>query len=343
MSTSDQEMQKAGEGAKRRSIFTPRTQRLLSIGFVAILLICAAVAPFRLSGYWVRVLTGMFMYAALASSLNIILGYTGYADFGNIVYFGMGAYVTGVLMVTWRVPLPLAMLAGGLFCSLFAIIIGLPILRLKGNYFAIATLGLSQAMREIVRNMRITGGGMGLSLPLLRVDPRVFNLIVYFMMLGILAGVVIISYVVSHSRFGYGLRAIKADENGAAVMGIDTTKWKVRAWAITAFCTGIVGGAYAFWFVYFTPPDVFEILMSTKYLVMVYLGGIGTVAGPVIGAFLLEFISDYVWGRFLQIHVGVLGAAIVLIVLFMPKGFIHMVRSRILPLLTRAGAHEERS
>jgi len=343
MSKNDQEMQKAGGGTKRQSFFPPRTQRILNVGVLAVLLICAIVAPFRVTGYWVRVLTGMFMYAALASSLNIILGYTGYADFGNIVYFGMGAYVTGVLMVRLHVPLPLAMLAGGLFCSLFAAVIGLPILRLKGNYFAIATLGLSQAMREIVRNMSITGGGMGLSLPLLRVAPKTFNLIVYFMMFGIMAGVVIISYLVSHSRFGYGLRAIKADENGAAVMGIDTTQWKIRAWAITAFCTGIVGGAYAFWFVYFTPPDVFEILISTKYLVMVYLGGIGTVWGPVIGAFLLSLLSDYVWGRFAGIHVGVLGAAIVLIVLFMPKGFMHMVRTRILPLVSRMGAGPERS
>jgi branched-chain amino acid transport system permease protein len=285
----------------------------------------------------------MFMYAALASSLNIIMGYTGYADFGNIVYFGIGAYTTGILVKLVGLPLPLAMVLGAALCALFAAVLGLPILRLRGNYFAIATLGLSQAVRELVKNMSFTGGGAGFSLPMLRLDPRTFNTIVYFMMLGLLLLNVVISYLVSRSRFGYGLRALKADEQGASVMGIDTTRHKIMAWALSAFMTGLVGGAYAFWFVYFTADEVFNILVSVKYLVMTYLGGIGTVLGPVIGAFLLEYLSDYVWGRFMELHLGVLGLTIILIVLFMPRGFLYMVRTKVRPLLARVLSRSERS
>jgi branched-chain amino acid transport system permease protein len=162
-------------------------------------------------------------------------------------------------------------------------------------------------------------------------------------MFGLMIANIVISYLVSRSRFGYGIRAIRADEQGASVMGIDATRHKIMAWALSAFMTGLVGGAYAFWFVYFTPDDVFNILVSVKYLVMTYLGGIGTVLGPVLGAFLLEYVSDFVWSRFQGIHLGVLGAAVILIVLFMPRGFLHMVRTRVRPLLSRILARAERS
>ena len=342
MGESDQVIQQATEAAAHGRPPTLRTGRVVKVAVAALLLICSILAPFTLSGYWVRVLTGMFMFAALASSLNIILGYTGYADFGNVVYFGIGAYTTGILMTRASMPLPLAMLAGSVVCALFATVLGLPILRLRGHYFAIATLGVTEATREIVRNMSITGGGVGLSLPLLRISPRMFNTLIYFMMLVLMISYIAISYIVSRSRFGYALRAIKADEEGAAVTGIDTTRYKIMAWALSAFCTGLVGGAYAFWFVYFTPSDVFNVLTSVKYLVMVFLGGIGTVWGPVIGAFLLEFISDYIWGRFLEIHLGVLGAAVIIIVLFMPRGFVYMMRTKLPALISRIVAREGR-
>jgi len=342
-------MEKDGQARQQTTMAThrlslgPRGEQVAKVAVVALLAIAAIVAPFTLSGFWVRLLTGMFMYAALASSLNITLGYTGYADFGNVVYFGIGAYTTGILTKVAHLPLPLSMLAGGVAGALFATILGPPILRLRGNYFAIATMGISQAALEIVRNLRITGGSAGFSLFLVRMEPRMFNMLTYFIMFALMVSHIIISYLVLHSRFGYGLRAIKADENGAAVMGIDTTRYKTMAWALSAFCTGLVGGAYAFWFFYFTPADVFNTLISVKYFVMIYLGGIGTVWGPVIGAFLLELVSDFVWGRFLGIHLGVLGAVIVLIVLFMPKGFIHMVRTRVLPLVSRFATRQEGS
>jgi branched-chain amino acid transport system permease protein len=336
-------IQQTTEATVRRSQLSLPDNPIFKLAAAGVLLILAAVVPFVLRGYWVRLITGMLMYAALASSLNIIMGYTGYADFGNIVFFGIGAYVTAILIKEAGLPFLLAMPVGGLVCSLFTVLLGLPILRLRGSYFAIASMGLSQAMRELVRNIGITGGGTGYSVPMLRLEPRTFNMLIYFLMFGLMAISVGVSYLVLRSRFGYGLRAIRADEEGASVMGIDTTRHKVMAWSLSGFLTGMVGGAYALWFVYFTPDDVFNILVSVKYLVMVYLGGVGTVAGPVIGAFLLEYVSDYIWSRFLELHLGVLGLTIILIVLFMPRGFLHMVRTQARPLLSRILARAERS
>ncbi len=339
----DGPLQQATKGTIGQSLEALLASPKVRLVLGAVLLALAAIVPFVLTGYWVRLITGMFMYAALASSLNIIMGYAGYADFGNIVFFGIGAYTTAILMKEMGVPFLLAMPIGGLVCSAFTVLLGLPILRLRGSYFAIASMGLSQAMRELVRNLGITGGGVGYSVPMLRVEPRVFNMLIYFLMFGLMALSVLVSYLVLRSKFGHGLRAIRADEEGASVMGIDTTKHKIMAWALSAFLTGLVGGAYGLWFVYITPDDVFNILVSVKYLVMTYLGGIGTVAGPVIGAFLLEYVSDYIWSRFLEIHLGVLGLAIILIVLFMPRGFLHMVRTRLRPMVSRILARGERS
>jgi branched-chain amino acid transport system permease protein len=317
-------------------------RRIVTGVVIAALFLAAAAGPFVLTGYWVRVLSSVWMYAALASSLNIIVGYAGYADFGNIVYFGIGAYTTGILMRA-GVPLPLAMLAGGVLCAVFAALLGLPILRLRGNYFAIATFGVTLAVRELSRNMSITGGGVGMSVPILRVEPKVFNGLIYAIMFVLMAAVVTISYIVSRRRFGYGLRAIKADETGAAVMGIDTTRHKMMAWSLSALCTGTVGGAYAFWITYFSPPDVFNTVNSLKYLVMIYLGGVGTVLGPVVGALVLELVSNYVWGEFLGYHLGVLGAAVIMIVLFMPRGLLAVVRTKLVPAISRVTSQLRRS
>jgi branched-chain amino acid transport system permease protein len=299
---------------------------------LAALIIFFAVFPFWASGYWVRVFTSVFMYAAMATSLNIILGYTGYADFGNVVFFGVGAYTTGVLMTLLSVPLPLAILAGGLLSALYATLLGLPILRLRGHYFAIATIGVMDATREIISNMDpITGGGTGLSLPLPDLGPEQFFTAIYFTMFGLMIIYMALSALIRRSRFGYGLRAIRADEEAAAIAGIPTTRYKVMAWATSAFMTGIVGGVFAYWFSYIEPPDVFNIMTAVKYMIMVLLGGVGTVFGPVIGAFFLELISELVWGQFLELHLGVLGFIIIVVVIFIPKGIMALARGGFKP------------
>jgi branched-chain amino acid transport system permease protein len=295
---------------------------LLLLGLVGAGLVAL---PWLTSAYWVRVFTMVFMFAALAQSLNVIAGFAGYADFGNGVYFGVGAYATGFLMQQ-NLPPPLAVLVGALLAVLIAALLGLPILRLKGHYFAIATIGVMEGVRELVTNMGFLGGGQGLNVPIIRMSPAQFSILIYFIMLGLMVGYTGLVLVLSRSSLGYGLRAIKGDEQAAAVMGIDTTRYKVIAWCLSAACTAVVGGVYAIWSGFIEPGVAFDIVRGTEYFMMMLLGGAGTVFGPILGAFILQLIGNFIWSQFLHGHLAILGAVIVLIAIFLPGGLINAFR-----------------
>lgn len=294
----------------------------------AAVLAVTLVLPWVASGYWVRVLSGVFMFGALAQSLNVIAGFTGYADFGNVVFFGLGAYTTAALMTRAGWPFLPAWALGGCLAAAAAGVLGLPLLRLRGHYFAIATIGVLEAVREITSNVAFFGGGMGITLPVFAGAPEAFYRVIYYMLFATLAACTAVAWWLARSRFGYALRAIKADEEAAAVMGIHTTRYKVLAWALSALCSGLVGGIYAYWLKYIEPPFVFDILISVKYWIMMLLGGAGTVLGPLAGAVILEFLSVFIWGQFLRGHMLILGVVISLVILFMPTGFMELVRLR---------------
>ncbi|MDP3767868.1 MAG: branched-chain amino acid ABC transporter permease, partial [Dehalococcoidia bacterium] len=311
-------------GAFAGSSLRARLPYLLAALVLAVFL----VLPWGLSGYWVRVFSSIFMYAALAQSINFMAGFTGYADFGNVVFFGIGAYTTTLLMTRAEVPFVVAFLAGGCVASLAAAVLGLPLLRLRGHYFAIATLGVLEAVREITTNVAFFGGGMGITLPVFAEAPEPFFRLIYYAMLAAVCAYTGIAWWFTRSRFGYALRTIKSDEEAAGVIGIAATRYKVTVWAISAGCTGLVGGIYAYWLKYIEPPFVFDIMISIKAWIMMLLGGAGTLLGPIAGAFLLELLSVFIWGQFLRGHMLILGAVIMLVVLFMPAGFMDLVRQR---------------
>ena len=295
---------------------------------VPLLVVAAALVglPFVTSGFWVRVFTSVFMMAALAQSLNLIAGFAGYADFGNVLYFGVGAYTSAFLM-SKGLPFPLAALAGMALAALIATSVGLPILRLRGHYFAIATIGVMEGVRELVVNMDFVGGGSGFNVPLIRLPPAQFSMLIYFGMFGLMLLYSGLAYSLSRSSLGYGLRAIKADEQAAAVMGINTTLFKVMAWVMSACCTALVGAVYAIWQGFLEPGETFSIVRATEYFIMMLLGGPGTVLGPLVGAFILEIMRVLVWERLLFGHQLVVGAVIVLVVLFVPNGLVNTVRN----------------
>lgn len=297
----------------------------LRIGGLVLLVALLAALPFVLSGFWVRVFTSVFMMAALAQSVNYMAGFTGYADFGNVLYFGIGAYTTGFLM-TRDLPYPVAALVGVVLAALIAASLGLPILRLRGHYFAIATIGVMEGARELVVNMGFLGGGSGLNVPIIRMPPQQFSLLIYYLMFGLMALYTAMAFVLSRSSLGYGLRAIKADEQAAAVMGINTTRFKVIAWVMSASCSSLVGSVYAIWNGFLEPSTAFDVIRSTEYFIMMLLGGAGTVAGPVIGSFILELMRVLVWERLLVGHQAVVGAVIILVVLFIPGGLVSTLR-----------------
>ena len=300
-------------------------------------LAAALVFPAVATGYWVRVFSNIFMFAAMAQSLNIMAGFAGYADFGNPVFFGVGAYGTALLTTKAGLPVVPAVITGALLAAALASLMGLPLLRLRGHYFAIATIGVLEGTREVVANAPILGGGLGITLPLFPAPPEVFYRIIYYIMFGLMLGYTGVARWLSRSKFGYALRAIKADEEAAAVMGVATTRYKVRAWLLSAFCSGMVGGVYAYWVNFIEPPIVFDIMTSVKVWLIMLLGGAGTVLGPLAGSAILELLQAIIWGRFQRGHMLILGAVIVLVVLFMPAGFVDLVRKRFSPRLVLAG------
>ncbi len=296
---------------------------------LVILTLMFMALPFFVSGFWVRLVTSIFMFAILSSALNIIAGFTGYAAFGNMIFFGVGAYTTAVVMNKLKFPFFSAMILSGLVAVLFAIVLGLLLLRLKGHYFALATLGAAEAMHQLVNNLTdLTGGGQGISLPQMKGSPFVLNLFFYFLMFLLLVIITVLVWRLSRNRLGYAFKAIRANEEAASVMGIDTTYYKIYAWSLSGLFTGFTGAIYAYWFTYIDPPTVFDVMMVVKMFVIILIGGAGTVFGPIIGAFILETISELVWAKFINLHLGILGTIIILVVLFMPNGIIDLVTNK---------------
>ena len=275
--------------------------------------------------YTLRLGTIFAMYAILALSWNFIGGMAGYPSFATAAFFGLGSYVSGMLEGK-GLPMPLAWAIAGLAAALFAAVIGLAILHLKGHYFAIASLALAEVLRELVNSSEFTGGGMGLNLPVPGWSVQLQAQLFFSAMLVVGAATAAAAILVARSRLGFALRCIQQNEDAAVMLGIDARVCKTAAFALSAVSVGIAGAIYASWVRYIEPGDVFDILLAVKPLVMALLGGIGTLFGPVIGAAVFLALEELVWRTFLTVHAGVLGALIVVLVLFMPGGIAGMRR-----------------
>lgn len=308
----------------RRAVLGARAiDRVLLISALVSLPILLLV-PLAANGYWFNLLTNLFIFATLASAWNIIGGYTGYAAFGNVAFYGGGAYVTAILMTRAGWPFLAAMLAGGALMAAYGALIGIPVLRLKGHYFAIATLGTAIVTREICNNWELTGASRPINLPVVN-DPNLF----YYTALGLLVVAVVTAYAVANSKLGYGLVAIRENEEAAVSLGINATRFKVLAFAINAALCGLAGGVYAYWHVTIDPPTVFSLDNNVRLIIMAVLGGIGTPLGPVIGAALLTGIQETLWSRFTDLHSILFGLAIIVVVLVMPRGVVYLIRQRV--------------
>ncbi len=295
------------------------------------LLLFAVIALLPLTGdsYWLRLGTTMLMYGVLAVSWNFIGGMAGYPSFASAAFFGLGAY-SGAVAQKLGVPPELAWGIAGLAALLFAAALGVALLRLRGHYFAIASLVVAEVLRELVNAATdLTGGGMGLNLPV----PRMASIeaqatFFFYAMLALTALAFTAQLLVTHARLGFGLRCIQQNESAADMLGVNTTLYKVAAFMLSGVFVGVAGAIYASWVHYIEPPDVFDVLYSVKAIVMVLLGGAGSVFGPLFGAALFLSLEELVWRNYLQVHTGVLGLLIVLLVVFLPKGLFSLARSR---------------
>ncbi len=291
--------------------------------FIILILALTIIFPLITSNnFLIRFVTDILIFAILASSWNIIGGYTGYASFGNVVFFGTGAYSTAIVMNITGAPFFISLIAGGLVSAFLALMIGLPILRLKGHYFAIATLGVAEAMKALVQNLDITEGNSGLYLPPPDMSINGIYRYFFYITLGVLIVLLVSTWLIFKKRIGFNIKAIRENEDSANSMGINTTRYKSIAFMISGFFTGLAGSIYAFQQGFIKPEPVFSILITIKMIVMSVFGGLGTLFGPLIGAITIEVISEILSNYFLIAHTLFLGIIIILMTLFAPRGML---------------------
>ena len=301
--------------------------------------------PLLADKLWFRIATITAMFVVMATAWNIIGGLVGYAAFGNVAFFGIGAYTTGMLIAKAKWPFLLALPFAPIAAAIFAALVGLPLLRLRGHYFAVASLGVGVAVGELVQNLDyggqpLFGGASGLFLPIFSIDNR--GLFFFYLMVGAAAIAIGVTWLVLRSRFGYGLIAIRENEEAAAVMGVNTTAYKVAAFALAAALTGLAGGIFSQWNVFINQDNTFPIEYNVQMILMAMAGGTGTVFGPAAGAILLQLLIQFLGGS-LPITLDlpfvpsdarpvlaqiILGLLLMLVVIFAPRGVIDFFGGR---------------
>lgn len=264
--------------------------------------------------------------AILAQGWNVIGGFTGYASFGNAVFFGLGAYGVGIAMVQWGLSFGTGMLFGVMMAVIFALLLGIPVLRLKGHYFAIATLALSQVIAAIISNIDLAGANQGLPfLSFLELSFISTEVAFYEMALMVLAFATAVIFWLKRSRLGFGLIAIRENEDGAAAMGVNTTLYKVIALTLAGVFSALAGGIYAYKMAYIDPDQVFNASWNVKMIIMAVFGGAGTVFGPIFGSITLSAISDILASVLTNVAGLFFGVVIILAVLLTPRGLTDML------------------
>jgi branched-chain amino acid transport system permease protein len=267
------------------------------------------------------------IFITAASAWNIFSGFSGYISLGQAVFFGGGAYTVGIAARDWHVTgtgvfvlLPLA----AVVATLIAVPFGLIALRVRRHTFIVITIAVFFIFQLMAYDFSFTGGTIGLPAPFLSWPTATYNNPFYFMALGAAAVTITLAWLIRRSRFGLQLRAIKDDEDRALGLGVRTMRVKLSAFMLSAFITGFIGGV---WFLYITqvlPPSGFDPLFDLTIALMAFLGGIGTLSGPVIGALLIEPGRLWLTTRFTNAYLAeiLLGALFLLIVLFVPRGIV---------------------
>ncbi|HEY5174591.1 MAG TPA: branched-chain amino acid ABC transporter permease [Terriglobales bacterium] len=264
----------------------------------------------------------------LASNLNLMIGYTGYVNFGHIVFYGLGGYIGLYLATVRNWNLVLAALASGLGVSLFALALGMGILRLRGAYFALATIGILVAVQSFVANFDPWGRSTGMYVAFDAYErlggARHALWITYFLVIGVMALSMILSLAIKISKFGLGLFAIREDEDAAVVLGVNTTVFKAIIYSVSAFLPAVAGTLMFYKNGMIDPSIAFEFMLSLEGIVMLMLGGKGTVVGAALGAGLYEKLRSYLLTspKFSNFQLVIAGGLLLLVVLFAPGGLI---------------------
>ncbi len=275
--------------------------------------------------YLVYFLFLTFLYIALAQGWNLVAGYAGQASLGQHAFFGLGAYLTAMTwMAGWTGYFdPLGMFISGAGSAILGIAIGIPLLsKLRGDYFALGTLGLGEILRVVfTQGGSLTGGPVGLMLPSSAYQSmRPYYFITLFIALFALLSI----WLLVRSRVGLALVAIRENEQAAAANGIYVLKFKILAFAVGAFFTGMCGSLYAYYLFHIHPAGFFSLNWALLPVLMTILGGIGTLMGPIVGAFLLATVFELANIWLPEIHPIFSGAFIILVMLFLPQGIMSL-------------------
>jgi branched-chain amino acid transport system permease protein len=303
-----------------------------TIIITALVTIAFAIVPFFLdvtTSYFGYLLFLAFCYTVIAQGWNLVAGYTGQISMGQHAFFGLGAYTTGIIWLRGITKTgyyfdPVTMILSGLVPVILAIIIGIPLLsRLRGDYFALGTLGVGEIIKVVfVKGGAFTGASDGLHLPSTVFESmRPYYWTGLFLAIFATAGV----YFLTRSRVGLALRAIREDETSAASHGIQILKYKIFAFAAGAFLAGLCGSLYGIYLFHINPDSVLKLDWTLYPILMCVIGGNGTIMGPVIGAFFMTALFAVTNIYFMQVHPIMAGMLIILVMKFMPKGLIGLI------------------
>ena len=305
----------------------------LRVSLLVALLAAAIVLPFAFDprGYAIRILCLALLFAAMAQAWNIVAGLANQISLGHAAFFGIGAYTSTLLLIHYGLSPWIGMIAGAVLGGFAAFLISLPTMRLRGHYFALATLAFGEVMRVIANSWGgLTGGPVGLSVPFAQPGLGLLQFKearpYYWVMLAALVVVTSIFVAIKRSRLGYRLRAIKENIDAAEVIGVDTTRTKIIAAVVSGALTACLGTLYAQFQFFFDPDTVFGVAsISVRTAMIAIVGGIGTAAGPILGAFFLipleELANEVFSSRAAGLSQLVFGLLLIFVIILEPRGF----------------------
>ena len=300
------------------------TRLLAAAGILALL-----AAPFITSDRFVQHLMILVLYwTMLGASWNLLGGFAGQVSFGHAAFFGIGAYATMLVYLSLGLSPFLGMAAGGVLGAMFALPIGLICFRLRGPYFSLATLAVAEIVRLVALNWeQLTAGPMGLlitTLPPISFAGRTIDweskAPFYYLAVVLALSAMGLTYAVSRSRLGAYLTAVREDIDSAEAIGIDTVRARLLALALSAFVAALAGGFYALYFRYIEPDAVFAVSLSVEMIFIAVVGGLATIAGPIVGAVVLVTISELFRERFQAGHLIFYGLFMMLVIRYLPEG-----------------------
>jgi len=317
--------------------------------FVAFGAVLMLIPLFVRNNFYIHNLIMIFFWATLTCSWNIIGGIAGQISLGHAAFFGIGAYTSTILYLNLGISPWIGLLCGGLLATVVAAGISYPCFKLRGPFFTLATIAFGEVVAILATYFReLTGGAVGLLIPF---KPGIWNLMFrekiyyYYIMLVVLMLVIFITYKIATSKMGYYLLSLREDDEAAGAIGINTARYKLYAVMVSAFFAGVAGVFYAQYILFIEPKTVFSAELSTQFALMSIIGGLGTVVGPILGAFILtplgEFLRAWLGGSYSGLHIAIYGFILIVVVLMMPEGVVVWLNSRVRGIKARFAKRQE--